>query len=78
MKAVLGFLFILAGLAMGWLVLSGKLPNANPTIPATTTPLVPATGKGTKAVGVDRPKTNNPLQIPTYTGLGDVKTYRGV
>ncbi len=30
MKAVLGFLFILVGITVGWLVLSGQLPNPNP------------------------------------------------
>lgn len=34
MKAVLGMLFVLAGVTTGWLVLSGKLPNANPTPPS--------------------------------------------
>ena len=33
MKAVLGFLFILAGITIGWLVLSGQLPNTSAAAP---------------------------------------------
>ena len=38
MKAVLGFLFLLSGFTVAWLVLAGKLPN-----PAATTVASPGT-----------------------------------
>lgn len=37
MRAVLGLLFLMGGLTMGYLVLSGKFPNAGATPPASGT-----------------------------------------
>jgi len=52
-KAVLGMLFILVGITTGWLVLSGKLPNAAASGVGTTvanTPVIPGQ-QGDKNVG---------------------------
>jgi hypothetical protein len=67
MKAVLGFLFILVGVTVGWLVLSGKLPNATPTAPPT--PANSGTQTAGTNLGTPNPNTvvqpNGSILLPT-------------
>ena len=42
MRAVLGFLLLLVGITVGWLVLSGQLPVSSSAATSSTTTSVPA------------------------------------
>ncbi len=74
MKAVLGFLFILVGITVGWLVLSGQLPNPNLQGP---TGVGTASNPSTKE-SVPTTKTTPLGTLPKGTGLLDSKTARSI
>jgi hypothetical protein len=71
MKAVLGFLFILVGVTVGWLVLSGQLPN---TLGDKPTPATDTSGSGSKSSN----KTTPIGKLPAGIGISNNATAKKI